>query len=159
AGSYRGIPPFVESVPPVVATADGCDLGLMTTSVLDGLRAVVVDVEVPRAQTIGVVLESPSTAALVIGGKVSATRGYELGGGRVERWAEAAVDKGRVRVVARVGMAGEGSRIRLSFFGDDGAPLATHAPKPGEAATVAVTRSGEAAFRADRATDAERALV
>jgi hypothetical protein len=159
AASYRGIAPFVESVPPVVATADGCDIGLMTTSMLDGLRAVVVDVDVPRAETIGVVLESPSTAVLVVGGKPAATRGYELGGGRVERWAQAAVDKGRVRVVARVGSGGEGSRIRLSFFGEDGTPLATHAPKAGEAATVTASRAEEAAFHADRATDAERALV
>jgi hypothetical protein len=159
AASYRGVPPFVEKAPPVVATADGCDLGLMTTSMLDGLRAVVVDVDVPRAQTIGVVLESPSTAALVVGGKLATTRGYELGGGRVERWARAAVDKGRVRVVARVGSAGEGSRVRLSFFGDDGAPLATHAPKPGEAATVSVARIEDASFHADRSTEAERSLV
>jgi len=48
----------------------------------------------------------------VIGGKPVLTRGYELGGARVERWATAAVDKGRVRVVVRVGSNGEGSRIR-----------------------------------------------
>jgi hypothetical protein len=159
AASYRAIAPFVESVPPVVAPADGCDISLVTTSVLDGLRAVIVDVDVPRAQTIGVVLETPSTAALVIGGKLAATRGYELGGGRVERWAEAAVDKGRLRVVARIGSAGEGSRVRLSFFGEDGAPLATQAPKPGDSATLTVARAGEATFHADRSTDAERALV
>ena len=123
--------------------ADGCDIPLTTTSVLEGLRAVVVDVDVPSAQTIGVVLGSASTAALIIGGKPALTRGYELGGGRVERWASAAVEKGRVRVVARIGSNGEGSRVRLNFYAEDGAPLATRAPKPGEAATLVASRAGE----------------
>src|SRR5439155_21832427 len=136
AASYRGVGPFVETVPPVVSSADGCDIPLLTTSVLDGLRAVIVDVDVPRAQTIGIELDTSSTAALVVGGKVALVRGYELGGGRVERWATAAVDKGKLRVVARIGNNGEGTRLRLSFLGEDGTPLATHAPSPGEAATV-----------------------
>ena len=159
APSYRGVGPFVESVPPVSVPADGCDIVLATTSVLEGLRAVVVDVDVPSAQTIGVVLESASTAALVIGGKLALTRGYELGGGRVARWASAAVEKGRVRVVARIGSNGEGSRAQLNFFAEDGAPLPTRAPKPGEAATLVASRAGEVTFRVDRGTDAERALV
>jgi hypothetical protein len=159
AASYRGVGPFVDSVPPVAVPADGCEISLLTTSVLDGLRAVVVDVEVPRAQTIGIVLESPSTAALIVGGKLALTRGYELGGGFVERRATAAVEKGRVRVVARVGSNGEGSRVRLSFLAEDGSPLDTHAPKPGEAGTSAANQVEEAIFRADRTTDSERALV
>src|SRR5262245_47637083 len=72
AASYKGIASFVESLLLTISAADGCDISLTTTSVLDGLRVVVVDVEVPRAQTIGVVLEFPSTAALVVGGKLAA---------------------------------------------------------------------------------------
>jgi hypothetical protein len=159
ATSYRGIAPFVDKVAPMTVSADGCELGLLTTSVLEGLRAVVVDVDVPKAQTIGVSLESPSTSALIIGGKLALTRGYELGGGRVAKWATADVGKGRVRVVARVGSNGEGTRVVLRFFGEDGAPLATQAPKPDEAANAVATRAGELVFRADRSTDAERALV
>jgi hypothetical protein len=159
AASYRGVAPFVDKVTPMIVPADGCELGLLTNSVLEGLRAVVVDVEVPKAQTIGVSLESPSTSALIIGGKLALTRGYELGGGRVAKWATADVGKGRVRVVARVGSNGEGTRIVLRFFGEDGAPLASQAPKPGDSATATATRAGEVAFRTDRSTDAERALV
>ncbi|HEX9294545.1 MAG TPA: hypothetical protein VF881_01890, partial [Polyangiaceae bacterium] len=40
--SYRGVGPFVENVPPLTVPADGCEIGLMTTSILEGLRAVVV---------------------------------------------------------------------------------------------------------------------
>jgi hypothetical protein len=159
AASYRGIGPFVDTVAPMTVSADGCEIGLLTTSVLEGLRAVVVDIDVPSAQTIGVALESPSTAALIIGGKLALTRGYELGGGRVAKWATADVGKGRVRVVARVGSNGEGTRVVLRFFAEDGTPLVSHAPKPGEAATAIATRAEELVFRADRATDAQRALV
>jgi hypothetical protein len=159
AASYRGIAPFVDKVPPMTVSADGCELGLLTTSVLEGLRAVIVDVDVPKAQTIGVSLESPSTSALIIGGKLALTRGYDLGGGHVAKWATADVGKGRVRVVARVGSNGEGTRVVLRFFGEDGTPLATAAPKPGEAANAVATRAGELAFKADRSTDTERALV
>src|SRR5262249_30485251 len=60
---------------------------------------------------------------------------------------------------ARIGNNGEGSRTRLAFYGEDGAPLETRAPRPGEAATVVPSRVWEVAFRADRATEPERALV
>ncbi|HKQ70216.1 MAG TPA: hypothetical protein VJT73_12795 [Polyangiaceae bacterium] len=159
ASTYRGVGPFIDTVAPLVASADGCDIGLMGRSALEGLRAVVVDVDVPRAMTIGVAIETPSSAALVIGGKPALVRGYELGGGRVEKRATADVGAGRVRVVARVGVNGEGSRLQLRLLADDGAPLATTAPKPGDSAKVAATRASELTFQAERVTDAERALV
>jgi len=157
--SYRGIGPFGETLAPIAVAADDCEIGLMATSVLDGLRAVVVDVDVPKPQTIGVVLETASAAALVVGGKLVLTRGYELGGGHVERWGRASVDKGRVRVVARIGSNGEGARVRLSFFAEDGSPLVSHAPKPGDAASVAASQVEEVTFKAEQASEPERALV
>jgi hypothetical protein len=159
AKSYPGIKPFVANVPPVSVPADGCDVSLVTTSVLDGLRAVVVDVDVPKAQTIGVALRSTSAAALIVGGKLALLRGYELGGGRVQKWATAAVDKGRVRVVARIGANGEGTRVRLDVRGEDGSPLATRSPEPGEVAATPASRAEEVALRGDRASRAEIALV
>lgn len=157
--SYPGIKPFVASVPPVTVPADGCDITLVTTSVLDGLRAVVVDVDVPKAQTIGVSLRSTSAAALNVGGKLGFVRGYELGGGRVQKWATAEVDKGRVRIVARIGANGEGTRVRLDVWGEDGTPLATRAPEAGEAAATPAKRVDEVAMRGDRSSQAEMALV
>ena len=159
ATSYPGIKPFVASIPPMTVPADGCDISLVTTSVLDGLRAVVVDVEVPKAQTIGVSLRSTSAAALIVGGKVAFLRGYELGGGRVQKWATAQVDKGRVRIVARIGANGEGTRVRLDVLAEDGMPLATRAPEPGEVAATPANRVEEAALRGDRASRSEMALV
>ena len=159
AASYPGIKPFVASVPPIAVPADGCDVNLVTTSMLDGLRAVVVDVEVPKAQTIGVSLRSTSAAALIVGGKLAFTRGYELGGGRVQKWATAQVEKGRVRVVARIGANGEGTRVRLDFFAEDGSPLTTHAPEPGAVAATPVKSAEEFALRGDRASLSEMTLV
>jgi hypothetical protein len=159
AASYPGIKPFVANVPPVVVRADGCDVSLLTTSVLDGLRAVVVDVDVPKAQTIGVSLRTSSAAAVVVGGKIAFFRGYELGGSRVQKWATAKVDKGRVRVVARIGANSEGSRVRLDVWAEDGAPLATTAPEPGAVAATLASRADEVVLAGDRATQAELALV
>jgi hypothetical protein len=160
AATYAGISPFNEHIAPVVTPDDDCDISVVSGSTLDGLRAVVVDVDVPRPMTIGVALESAETAALVVGGKVAAWRGYELGGRRVEKWATADIPSaGRVRVVARVGMSGDGGRVQLRFLADDGTPLASRAPRPGDAANIAVTSTREAAWSADRATDEERALV
>jgi len=45
----------------MTVAADDCDLRSSRPAFLDGLRAVAVDVDVPRAETIGVVLESSST--------------------------------------------------------------------------------------------------
>jgi len=159
ASSYPGIKPFVASVPPVTVPADGCDVSLVTTSVLDGLRAVVVDVDVPKAQTIGVSLRSTSAAALIVGGKLGFLRGYELGGARVQKWATARVDQGRVRIVARIGANGEGTRVRLDVFAEDGTPLATRAPEPGEVAAAPASRVEETALHGDRSSRAEMALV
>jgi hypothetical protein len=160
AATYAGIGPFSPHIAPVAVSDDDCDLNLVAGSAIDGLRAVVVDVEVPHPMTIGVVLESAQTAALVVGGKLAAWRGYELGGRRVEKWATAEVTTpGRVRVVARVGMSGDGGRIQLRFMANDGTPLASHAPHPGDAAGVGVTRAGERVLSAERASDNERALL
>src|SRR5205823_5565984 len=102
---------------------------------------------------------SASAAALVVGGKTVLTRGYELGGNHVERWGRASVGQGKVRVVARVGSNGEGSRVRLSFFAEDGSPLVSHAPKPGEAASIVAGQVEELAFKVEHASEPERALV
>jgi hypothetical protein len=141
-GAYPGVPPFSSSVAVRRVAADDCDLELHTTSNLDGLRAVAVDVDVPRAQRLELELESRSAAAVVVGGRPVFTRGYELGGGlvRVRGWAN--VGAGKVRVVVRVGWNGELPRIRLAVLGEGGVPLATHAPRPGDKATVTATAAG-----------------
>ena len=58
-----------------------------------------------------------------------------------------------------MGSNGEGSRIRLNVLSSEGLPLETSAPKPGDIAAGVAEHLGEFAFRADRATDSEQALV
>jgi hypothetical protein len=64
AETYAGIAPFAARLRPLIAQADGCDIGLYESSALDGLRAVVVDVDVPRSQTIGIAIESAAAAVV-----------------------------------------------------------------------------------------------
>jgi hypothetical protein len=132
--AYPGVPPFGGAVAPTVVEGVGCALDLYTTSALDGLRLVIVDVELPRPQRLAFELESRSTATLVVGGQTVLARGYAAGGGRVRQRGLAQVGAGRVRVVVRVGLNGEGATIGLQVLGEDGSPLPTSAPRPGDAA-------------------------
>jgi hypothetical protein len=157
--TYPGIPPFAPSATPMEVEADDCDLPLATTSALEGLRAVVVDVSVPRPDTIGIVLESPSAAVLVVGGKPAIVRGYDRGGERVEQWATATVGAGHVRLVTRVGSNGEDAHISLRVLAGDGTPLGVSAPKPGDVAPMTPTATGEVIFGADRMQGRDVALV
>ena len=106
AVSYPGVAPFATSVRPTRVEADGCDLPLDATSTLDGLRAVIVDVDVPRAQTIGIELVSTSGAVVVVGGKVALSRSYDSGGDSLAR----ARDRGRARWARARGRARRAER-------------------------------------------------
>jgi hypothetical protein len=134
ADTYPGVAPFAAAVAPVVVRADACAVDLGATSPLDGLRAVVVDVESPRPQTIGLALTSSSAAVLEVGGARVARRGFEAGGDAVTRLAAVAVPAGKTRVVVRVAVKGEGDLVELDAWGEDGAPLAMRAPRPGDRA-------------------------
>jgi hypothetical protein len=157
--SYPGIAPFAARLRPTVVHADGCDIGLYESSVLDGVRAVVIDVAVPRSQKIGVVLESSSAAVVIVGGTVAMRRGFFLGGGRVQTIGSAQVDKGLVRIVARVASNGEDQQIALNCFAEDGSPLVARAPLPGQAATVHATSASETTLVSATITDAEQPMI
>ena len=137
AATYPGIAPFSASVAPLVVRADQCQLDVNAQSALTGLRAVVVDLTVPRAQTIHLALTSASAAIVDAGGVRAIRRGFESGGRPVMRMASLQVNKpGQLRVVVRVAQKGDGSRVELDAWGDDGSPLASQAPSPGAAATA-----------------------
>ncbi len=140
--SYPGVAPFGRQVAPTVVEAIGCGLDLYTTSALEGLRAVVVDVELTRPQRLAFEIESRSTATLVVGGQTVLVRPYALGGGRVRKRGVAEVGAGRVRVVVRVGLNGEGAQLGLQVLAEDGAPVPTSAPRPGETAPVRARAAG-----------------
>jgi hypothetical protein len=136
AASYRGVAPFGAAAGPSVVNADACAVDVNANGFLQGLRAVVVDVDVPRAQTIRLALTTSSAAVLEVGGVAAIRRGFDAGGHPVTRLAAVEVPAGRVRVVARVAERNDGNQIEIDAWGEDGLPLATRAPAAGDVATV-----------------------
>jgi hypothetical protein len=143
AEAYRGIEPFATSIKPEVVGADSCFIDVNATSFLMGTRAVVVDIENPRAQRVSFALTSASAANVEAGGAPILRRGYEAGGGFVMRLATANVPAGRVRVVVRVAQKSDGNQIELDIWDEDGLPLAARAPRAGDV-TDARAASGKA---------------
>lgn len=132
--SYPGIAPFAAAIVPAIVHADRCLLDVTTTSFLQGTRALVVDVIVPFAQTIHLTLTSASAAVIEVGGVYALTRAFEAGGRPLERRASIQVPAGTTRVVVKLAQKGEPGLVELDLLGDDGMPLRTHAPRPGEVA-------------------------
>lgn len=137
--AYPGFGPFAVTTPLRALEADDGNLDVASLGITAGLYAAAVDVDAPRAQRAYVMLRSSSAAQVVASGKVVVTRPYALGGGTTLRMGAVDLPAGRTRLVARVGVNDDGGRIGIYVVGDDGAPLATIAPKPGEAAAGVVT--------------------
>ena len=131
--------PFTFGAPlqPTVARGWSCSLHLDTVPGV-GVRAVVVDVEVPRAQRIGVAMRAHNAATLVAGGRVVLERPFELGVDGVRQRVLLDVPAGTLRLVAKVAPGEESSVVELDAWDDWGDPLRMHAPAAGEAANVAL---------------------
>lgn len=157
--SYPGPGPFAKQVAPTVVSADECALPIEGDAWMAGLRAVVVDVEVPRPMRMGLSLRSSSAASVIVGEKTALVRGYERGGAYLFALATADVPAGLVRTVVRLAHRGEGRSIELAFFDPEGMPLRIRAPRPGDRATVGAVEAEPIAFRALRDGAEERALV
>ncbi len=150
---------FGRTVAPVVVRGRGCALDPSLTSVERGVRDVVVDVNVPRAQSIGVALRAHGAAVMRVGGHVVIDRAYSLGGDEAARFARVDVPAaGSVRIVVRVGMDEDGEPVEIGAWDEHGKSLAMHAPNVGEAASVIVTSSRALAWPAAK-SDAERATL
>ncbi len=130
---------FGTPVHPVVARALGCAIALSQESSRPGVRDVVVDVDVPRAQSIGLILRAHGAASLRAGGTLVAKRPFELGDGEAARIVRVAATAGTLRLVARVGTAKEDDAVELDVFGEDGAPLRAHAPAASSVSTARAT--------------------
>ncbi len=139
AASYAAQGAFRAQAAALTATAQGCAIGLSQESWRPGVRDVVVDVDVPRAQTVGLVLRAHGAATLRAGGTVVARRPFELGDGEAARFATVAATAGTLRLVARVGTAKEDDAVEIDAFDEDGAPLRAHAPAIGSTAPSRVT--------------------
>ncbi|MCC6524039.1 MAG: hypothetical protein IT373_15370 [Polyangiaceae bacterium] len=141
APAYPGVPPFAAETRPVVVRADACRLDLSAASALTGSRLAAVDVVVPEAQRITVALTSASAANVFVGGVGAIARPLAAGSRALLRAARVEVPAGTVRIVVALGARGEPEPIELDTWGEDGLPLASRAPEPGEAATVRATRA------------------
>ena len=144
AAGYPGLPPFAAVVAPIVVRADGCELDVNAATYLQGTRAVVIDVDVPRPQTVHLALTSSSAAVVDAGGVRVLRRGFEGGGRPLMRLTSFEVTQpGPLRVVARIAQKGDGNHVELDVWGDDGRPLAARAPRVGETATATVGAARE----------------
>ncbi len=150
---------FGTRIAPVVVSDRGCWIPLDAASTHLGVRDVVVDLDVPSAQTIGVALRSSSAAVLEVGGKSILTRPYELGGDDVAVFGTVGVGAGRVRLVLRVGDDDTGETVEVDAWDATGAPLAKHAPVVGERANAAATVEGGPLAIPLPKTDVERVLA
>ncbi len=157
AAAYPAPGPFGRDAHPLVAHAQGCAIDLSQESWRPGVRDVVVDVDVPQAQTVGLVLRAHGAAELHAGGALVARRAFELGDGEAARFATLPVTAGTLRIVARVGTAKEDDAVELDAFGEDGAPLRAHAPAVGSSATARPT--GAAAALAAPPSDGDARLL
>jgi hypothetical protein len=142
AASYPGVAPFAAQITPMTARADSCLLDVNALSGLQGVRAVVVDLAVPKAETIHLALTSSSAAVVDVGGARAIRRGFEAGGKPVMKLASVTIpEAGNVRAVVRIAEKGDGGRIELDAWGDDGLPLKMTAPKAGAVAEVKATKA------------------
>ncbi|MDP9151440.1 MAG: hypothetical protein M3O36_16085, partial [Myxococcota bacterium] len=141
--SYPTDDAFGRVARPLVVRGRACALPLSVESFRSGVREVVVDVDVPRPQTIGLALRAHGAANLRAGGSLVLTRPFELGDGEATRFASVNVTAGRLRLVARVGTAREDDAVEVDAWGEDGAPLRASAPAMGSTANARVLRSAQ----------------
>jgi hypothetical protein len=138
AATYPRGDAFATSASTVTVRGRGCSIDLSAESVRPGVREVVIDVDVPSAQAVGVVLRARGAAALRAGGTPVLRRPFELGDGPAARFARIKSTEGTLRLVARVGTAKEDDSVAIDVLGEDGAPLRSHAPAIGSTATAHV---------------------
>jgi hypothetical protein len=161
--SYAAGDAFGTTAAPVAVRGRGCALDLSAESARPGVREVIVDVDVPRAQTVGVVLRAHGAAKLRAAGVVVAERPFELGDGEAAQFARVTVTAGVLRLSARVGTAKENDAVEIDVFGAEGDPLRAHAPAAGTIASARVVGApaptGAATDSARPARDEEALLV
>jgi hypothetical protein len=159
APSYPAQGAFRSQAPALHTDAQGCAIDLSQESWRPGVRDVVVDVEVPHAQAVGLVLRAHGAATLRAGGTVVARRPFELGDGEAARFATVAATAGTLRLVARVGTAKEDDTVEIDAFGEDGAPLRARAPAVGSTASSRVTAPVIAGVATPSPADGDQTLL
>ena len=131
--------PFLPKARLTAVRALGCHIPLYAESNIQGVRTVVVDVDVPRAGLIGLGLRASTVAVVRAGGQLVIDRPYELGSGQVARFARLEAEQaGTLRVVTRIGMDQDFATFELDAWDAAGKPLRTHIPVAGQKATVSI---------------------
>lgn len=143
AASYPKTAPLAIAPGVFKSTGRGCDLDTTGTAKAEGLRYLVVDVDVPSAQTISIGVDSQLPARVFANGKQVLALPYGELVKRTVRFGQAKVDAaGSVRLVVKLG-AWTNDSVSVFAFGADGAPLATHAAAVGSGPTTPVTAVAE----------------
>ncbi len=153
--SFAGPKPFWATVTPQVIQANACQLDPSAPTSLAGMRAIVVDVDNPRAQRLHFAFASSSAAVVEIGGTRIIERGFDSGDSYVTRFAKATIPKGKARIVVRIGYMNDGDDIELDVWGEDGLPVALQAPEAGDIAIPVPTNSKMRIAEPVRITPAE----
>jgi hypothetical protein len=148
AGPSRFAPAAVARV-----ASDACEIDARQTSRLLGSREIVVDVENPKEQRLGFAVTSSAAAVLEVGGVRVLERRYESGGAPTLVMGHAEVPEGTVRVVLRLADKGDASPVEVAVVDDNGLPLASKAPKPGEKASVKAKAPQQVSFARGGETD------
>jgi hypothetical protein len=133
--SYATGDAFGTTIAPVLVRDRGCAIDLSAARARPGVREVVVDVNVPHAQTIGVALRAHGEGALHVGGTAVLGRPFELGDGEAAQFARVSVTAGELRLVARVGTVRADDSVEIDVWGEDGEPLESRAPELGSTAS------------------------
>ncbi|HSY24765.1 MAG TPA: hypothetical protein VK841_21720, partial [Polyangiaceae bacterium] len=154
---YPGPGVFEPALHPITVRARGCAIDLAAESGRPGVREVLVDATVPRAQTIGLVLRAHGAATLRAGGTVVIERPFELGDGEAARFATVSAAAGTLRLALRVGTAKEEDSVEIDVLDEAGHPLATSAPPVGSSA--AARASDAQPVHAPAAADEDGALL
>ena len=135
AAAYPAGDPFGTRMRPVVVSGRGCSLPLSAESTRAGVREVVVDVDVPHEQTVGVVLRAHGAAVLEAAGVTVVRRPFEEGDGEAAHFGQVKATGGVLRLAARVGSGNDDDAIEIDVLGDDGVPLKARAPAVGSVGT------------------------
>ncbi len=128
AASYAPASPLALGARALKSSGRGCALDTTGAARAAGLRYVVVDVEVPSAQTIKIGVDSMLPAHVMVSGKRVATVAYGDAIKRITRFGAVEVKgAGSVRVVVKLG-AWSNESISIVAHAEDGSPLKMTAP-------------------------------
>ncbi|HEU4535442.1 MAG TPA: hypothetical protein VFS00_15040, partial [Polyangiaceae bacterium] len=138
--SYPGVAPFSAKAEPISLERDDFAFDVRDAGVQPGVYALAVDVEVPRAGRVWLGLQTSASAQLVTYGTPALARPFAAGGNAVFRFGAIEADAGRCRVVVRFAQNDDGGRFALWALADDGTPLRSSAPRPGDRAPARARR-------------------